>query len=131
MLLVSNTARFARRSSKVANFENNVLATYKNFKFKIIHYMPGVSVIGNKDGHASINSIQQKHLEQVEGTATTASEEGGKGMGGGRRGSTDSNMGDTFSPNHNHSKRGGNNNNNLDDEGQEEGYHQKAQRKFR
>ncbi|GMH90074.1 hypothetical protein TL16_g11657, partial [Triparma laevis f. inornata] len=116
---------------KVANFENNVLATYKNFKFKIIHYMPGVSVIGNKDGHASINSIQQKHLEQVEGTATTASEEGGKGMGGGGRGSTDSNMGDTFSPNHNHSKRGGNNNNNLDDEGQEEGYHQKAQRKFR
>ena len=37
------------RSLKVANLQRTVLAGYKNFKFKIIHLLPHVKVIGNPE----------------------------------------------------------------------------------
>ncbi|GMI43905.1 hypothetical protein TrCOL_g9139 [Triparma columacea] len=53
------------RSLSSVSFRGNVLATYSNFKVKVLHLFPGVAVVGDME-RSTANDVHQRHLDMIE-----------------------------------------------------------------
>lgn len=80
------------RSLTSISFRGNVLATYSNFKFKVLHFFPGVTVTGD-EVKGTVNDVHQRHLDMVDDggrnsaigrvvVSATEGEDGGIGRAG-------------------------------------------------
>ncbi|GMH62661.1 hypothetical protein TrRE_jg3969 [Triparma retinervis] len=53
------------RALTSVSFRGNVLATYSNFKVKVLHLFPGVTVVGDRE-RGTADDVHQRHLDIIE-----------------------------------------------------------------